>query len=96
MNTGKVALVSGGNRGLGLETCRQLAARDYFVYLGSRNLDAGIEAAKSIGRENVEAVKLDVTSQSAIDALAQHIEYGPGHLDVLISHCLLRLDENLG
>ena len=92
MNTGKVALVSGGNRGLGLETCRQLAARDFLVYLGSRNLDAGIEAARSIGRENVEAVKLDVNSQASIDALAQKIEYGPGRLDVLINNAGIMID----
>ena len=96
MNTGKVALVSGGNRGLGLEICRQLAAMDYQVYLGSRSLDAGIEAAASLGRENVEAVKLDVTSQADIDALAQHIEYGPGHLDVLVNNAGIMIDGDLG
>ena len=96
MITGKVALVSGGNRGLGLETCRQLAARDFLVYLGSRNIDAGIEAAKQIGRENVEAVKLDVNSQASIDALAQHIEYGPGHLDVLINNAGIMIDGHDG
>ena len=96
MNTGKVALVSGGNRGLGLEACRQLAELDYLVYLGSRNLDAGIEAAQSIGRENVEAVKLDVNLQSSIDALAQHIEYGPGHLDVLINNAGIMIDGDDG
>ena len=70
MNTNKVALVSGGNRGLGLETCRQLAAQDYRVYLGSRNLQAGIEAARETGDERIEAVKLDVTSRADIEALA--------------------------
>ena len=96
MNTGKVALVSGGNRGLGLETCRQLAELDFLVYLGSRNLDAGIEAAKSIGRENVEAVKLDVNSEASIDALAQHIEYGPGHLEVLVNNAGIMIDGDDG
>ena len=96
MNTGKVALVSGGNRGLGLEACRQLAERDFFVYLGSRNIDAGIDAAKRIGRENVEAVKLDVNSQASIDALAQHIEYGPGHLDLLINNAGIMIDGDDG
>ncbi len=96
MYTGKVALVSGGNRGLGLETCRRLAALDFQVYLGSRRLEAGIEAARSIGRENVEAVKLDVRSQSDVDALAQHIEYGPGHLDVLVNNAGVMIDGDLG
>ena len=96
MNTNKVALVSGGNRGLGLETCRQLAALDYRVFLGSRNLQDGSEAARSIGDERIEAVKLDVTSQSDIDALARQIEYGPGRLDVLINNAGIMIDSAMG
>ena len=92
MNAERVALVSGGNRGLGLETCRQLAARDFLVYLGSRGLDAGIEAARSIDGDNVEAVELDVDSQASIDALARHIENGPGRLDVLINNAGIMID----
>lgn len=92
MNTRKVALVSGGNRGLGLESCRRLAAQDFLVYLGSRSLDAGMEAARSIGRENVEAVALDVDSQASIDALARQIENGPGRLDVLINNAGIMID----
>ena len=96
MNTNKVALVSGGNRGLGLETCRQLAALDYKVYLGSRNLQAGNEAARGIGDERIEAVKLDVTSQVDVDALARHIEYDAGRLDVLVNNAGIMIDNDMG
>ena len=96
MNTSKVALVSGGNRGLGLETCRQLAALEFQVYLGSRNLDAGREAVDSIGDERVQAIKLDVNSQADVDAVAREIEYGPGHLDVLINNAGIMIDSNMG
>ena len=96
MNTGKVALVSGGNRGLGLETCRQLAALEYQVYLGSRNLEAGREAAESIGDERVQAIKLDVNSQADVEAVAREIEYGPGRLDVLINNAGIMIDNDMG
>ena len=96
MNTDKVALVSGGNRGLGLESCRQLASLGYQVYLGSRSLEAGEQAARSIGSERVEAVVLDVNSQADVDALAQRIEYGPGRLDVLINNAGIMIDSDMG
>jgi NAD(P)-dependent dehydrogenase (short-subunit alcohol dehydrogenase family) len=96
MDTNRVALVSGGNRGLGLETCRQLAALGYRVYLGSRNLESGAEAASGIGDERVEAVKLDVTSAADVEALARHIEDGPGRLDVLINNAGIMIDSAMG
>lgn len=96
MITGKVALVSGANRGLGLETCRQLARLEYQVYLGSRNLDAGREAAESIGDQRVQAIKLDVNSQADVDTAAREIEYGPGRLDVLINNAGIMIDSDMG
>ena len=92
MNANKVALVSGANRGMGLETCRELAAIGYRVLLGSRSLDAGIAAAQSLGSDLVEAVKLDVTSVADIEALARHIDSSYGHLDVLINNAGIMID----
>ncbi len=96
MTISKVALVTGGNRGMGLETCRQLAALGYRVLLGSRDLQAGEQAAASIGSDNVEAVKLDVISQSDIDALAKHIDDRYGRLDVLINNAGIMIDGDDG
>ncbi len=92
MSTAKVALVTGGNRGMGLETCRQLAARDYQVLLGSRDLEAGIEAAASIGGDRVEPVKLDIDNPADIDAVAQVIASNFGQLDVLINNAGIMID----
>ena len=92
MNVNKVALVTGANRGMGLETCRELAAKGYRVLLGSRNLEAGIEAAQSLNSDLVEPVKLDVTSLDDIDALAKHIDSSHGHLDVLINNAGIMID----
>ena len=92
MNSGKVVLVTGGNRGMGLETCRELAAMGYQVLLGSRDLEVGIEAARSLDSELVEAVRLDVTSETDIQALAKHIDSSYGRLDVLINNAGIMID----
>jgi NAD(P)-dependent dehydrogenase (short-subunit alcohol dehydrogenase family) len=92
MNSGKVVLVTGGNRGMGLETCRELAAMGYQVLLGSRDLEVGIEAARSLNSELLEAVRLDVTSETDIQALAKHIDSSYGRLDVLINNAGIMID----
>ena len=45
MENGRIALVSGGNRGIGLEVCRQLAERSYTVVMGARDDEQGRAAA---------------------------------------------------
>ncbi|MFC5742186.1 SDR family NAD(P)-dependent oxidoreductase [Dyella tabacisoli] len=84
----RVALVSGANRGLGLEVARQLAASGMSVLLGSRTLAAGEKAARQIRRDGGDAVavKLDVTVQAEIDALIKRIDTDYGRLDVLINN----------
>ena len=96
MRDEKIALVSGANRGLGLETCRQLIAQGFRVLLGSRDLDAGIEAANALGSERVAAVRLDVTDAEDIAALAAHIDKIHGRLDVLINNAGILIDAELG
>ena len=68
-----VALVTGGNRGIGFEVCRQLGRLDYSVLLGARDLAKGEEAADVLQREglNVKALKLDVTSEEDVDRLGE-------------------------
>jgi NAD(P)-dependent dehydrogenase (short-subunit alcohol dehydrogenase family) len=84
----QTALVSGANRGLGLEVVRQLAATGMTVLLGSRDLALGERAAQRLRRDggDVTAVRLDVTNQADIDAVAGHIEKTYGRLDVLINN----------
>jgi NAD(P)-dependent dehydrogenase (short-subunit alcohol dehydrogenase family) len=84
----KVALVTGANRGLGLETAKQLGEQGVIVVVGARKLaDAEATAAKlnSAGLE-AHAVKLDVTSAPDRAAAAQHIEKTFGKLDILINN----------
>ena len=75
----KVAVVSGANRGIGLEIARKLAHAGLEVIAGSRDLAAGREVAKAIG---ARAVALDVTDRASIGALADELE----RVDVLVNN----------
>lgn len=90
---GPVVLVSGGNRGIGFETCRALAARGARVLLGSRKHAEGERAARllaKIGR--VEAVALDVSDPKSVAALKTRVEKEFGALDALINNAGVYLD----
>jgi NAD(P)-dependent dehydrogenase (short-subunit alcohol dehydrogenase family) len=82
---GKTALVTGGNKGIGLAIARGLAAKGFTVLLGARDLAAGQEAAGTLDGD-VRPVKLDVTSQSDVDALARQVQDEFGRLDVLVNN----------
>jgi NAD(P)-dependent dehydrogenase (short-subunit alcohol dehydrogenase family) len=81
----RIALVSGGNRGIGREVAHQLAALDYGVVIGSRDLAKGEEVARDLG-ENVSARQLDVTDEESIVRCVASIADDPGRLDVLVNN----------
>jgi NAD(P)-dependent dehydrogenase (short-subunit alcohol dehydrogenase family) len=81
----RVALVSGGNRGLGREVARRLAEDRYAVVIGSRNLDKGRAAAAELG-DNVNARRLDVTDPESIETCIREIDDLHGRLDVLVNN----------
>ncbi|HVO31406.1 MAG TPA: SDR family NAD(P)-dependent oxidoreductase, partial [bacterium] len=64
-----VALVTGANKGIGLQIAKDLAARGFTVLLGSRNIEHGEAAAKTVG-SGARAVQLDVTDHASIAAAA--------------------------
>jgi NAD(P)-dependent dehydrogenase (short-subunit alcohol dehydrogenase family) len=86
----RLAVVTGGNRGLGLETCRQLAERGLRVILASRDAEQGRAAAKRIATAgDVTAVPLDVTDPASIRALADQVERELGGADVLVNNAAI-------
>ena len=95
MSDNMVALVSGGNRGIGLEICRQLADRGYTVILGSRDEEQGREAAEKLDGD-VHARQLDVADEESVDRLAGSIEEDFRSLDVLINNAGISNDDGQG
>jgi NAD(P)-dependent dehydrogenase (short-subunit alcohol dehydrogenase family) len=95
MSEAKVALISGANKGLGLETGRQLGKLGYTVLLGSRDALKGEVAARQLRDDGIDAkvVKLDVNRQSDIDAAAAMIQAQYGKLDVLVNNAGVMIEK---
>lgn len=85
MQDKSVALVTGANKGIGLQIAKDLAAHGFTVLLGSRNLEHGEEAARSVGGD-ARALQLDVTNHTSIVAAREHVRSGLGRLDVLVNN----------
>lgn len=86
--TKQLAVVTGGNRGLGRETCRQLAQRGIQVILTSRDPSAGQEAAAQLQADGlpVRFHPLDVTDAAAVQVLKGFIVEEFGRLDILVNN----------
>jgi NAD(P)-dependent dehydrogenase (short-subunit alcohol dehydrogenase family) len=95
-NRGRIALVSGGNRGIGLAVVEGLVPAGLIVVLGARDAAAG-EAARarlSAPSDSVHVVQLDVSNGESVDRCIATIERELGHLDVLINNAGVVLDEH--
>ena len=90
----RIALVTGGNRGIGFEICRQLATRGLAVILGARDAGEGKAAAKTLRDEGlpVEFHRLDVTSCRSIRACVAALAERRGRIDVLVNNAGVLLD----
>lgn len=85
----KKVLITGANKGIGLELARQLSQKGYYVFIGSRNLKSGLDAVElltSEGLVNIEAIQLDVTDQESINAARNEIGNKTDMLDILINN----------
>jgi NAD(P)-dependent dehydrogenase (short-subunit alcohol dehydrogenase family) len=85
MHDTPVALVTGANKGIGLQIAKDLTAQGFTVLVGSRDLENGETAAKSIDGD-ARAIQLDVTEQDSIAAAAGRIRNELGRLDVLVNN----------
>jgi NAD(P)-dependent dehydrogenase (short-subunit alcohol dehydrogenase family) len=87
----RVALVTGANRGIGREVCRQLAQLRYTVLLGARDIDKGTAAARAIDGD-VQAIALDVAEIDAPARAARAVRERFGRLDVLVNNAGIHYD----
>jgi NAD(P)-dependent dehydrogenase (short-subunit alcohol dehydrogenase family) len=85
MHEKPVAFVTGANKGIGLQIAKDLSTHGLTVIVGSRSLEAGELAAKSIGND-ARAVQIDVTKQDSIAGAAERIRSELGRLDVLVNN----------
>ena len=93
----KIALISGANKGIGLETARQLGQQGIIVFLGARALAKGQAAADELKQQGIDAraIQFDVLNPADIQTAVAAIEQEFGHLDILINNAGILL-ETLG
>jgi NAD(P)-dependent dehydrogenase (short-subunit alcohol dehydrogenase family) len=98
----RVAVVSGGNRGMGLEICRQLLAKGVSVAMGSRDAASGRKAAAQLAEEVQPAIArimsfpLDVTSQESVTRFGKAVEDIFGSADILVNNAGVMLEARDG
>jgi len=95
----KVTLVTGGNRGIGFETARQLAEKGLTVLLAARDLEEAEQAVASLKEEGLTTVfpvKLDITNSADRAAVSQLIASQFGKLDVLVNNAGVATPEGAG
>lgn len=98
MHTNKVAIVTGGNRGIGLEICRQLAQQHITIILTARSLVKAEQAAANLQSKEAQiyARQLDVTDALGVERLVADIMDEFGRIDILINNAGIFLDRNPG
>ena len=93
----RIALVTGANRGIGLEVCRQLAGQGLRVVLTARDAGKGEAAAQRLAGEGLEVAfcPLDVSDPAAAESARAWVEGRYGRLDVLVNNAAVYLDESV-
>ncbi len=88
MNNKKTALITGANKGIGLETARQLGRQGITVLLGARDAKKGEAAAEELRKEGIDAhsIELDVSKSESIRRAAETVERDFGRLDILVNN----------
>ena len=94
MKSEKIAVVTGGNRGLGFEVCRQLGQQGTRVYLTSRSEDEGQDAVNKLRNEGfkIHFYQMDVTDQDSVNRFASYFLHLTDKLDILINSAAIYYD----
>ena len=88
-----IALVTGANRGIGFEVCRQLAGKDFLVLLTARDAAKAKTAARKLSNAGrVEPLALDVADAQSIKKAAAEVATRYGYLDILINNAGINYD----
>jgi NAD(P)-dependent dehydrogenase (short-subunit alcohol dehydrogenase family) len=90
----KTVLVTGANKGIGREVARQLAAKDFHVFVGARNAKAGRKSAEEIAKEGGKArfLEIDVADIDSVTTAAREFSHIEDHLDVLVNNAGIIVD----
>lgn len=93
MSKKPVALITGANKGIGLEIARQLGQHNFSVWLGCRSMERGEAAAALLRQTGIEAtaIAIDVTSDNSVRAAAAHLASQTGQLDALVNNAGISL-----
>jgi NAD(P)-dependent dehydrogenase (short-subunit alcohol dehydrogenase family) len=91
MSNKQIALITGANKGIGLEVARQLAAKGWIVWLGARDTNRGQKAAGSIQGE-VCPLEIDISDDQSVRAAAKRFEASSPRLDALVNNAGILTD----
>ena len=90
----KIALITGANKGIGLETARQLAQKGVHVILAARDRAKAVQASLKLQGEGLgaEALTLDVTDAASIAEAVREVAHKHRHLDILVNNAGIMID----
>ena len=95
MSSKKIALITGANKGIGLETARQLGQQGIAVLVGARDEAKGNQAAEELRKAGLEAqgIVIDVNNAESIQRAVARIERDYGRLDILVNNAGVMIDD---
>lgn len=91
----RIAVITGGNRGIGYEICKQLAGQGLRVLLTSRDAAAGEQVADTLRAQNLDVLfhQLDVNSDDSVFAFREYLKKDHGRVDVLVNNAGILIDK---